>query len=165
MTIDYREKAIWGIAFDCVSNTTGIYSQAVIDEKGNRTERTEWQNGWNACFYEVTDNVYDAVEFIKNLPDQIQDYIFNKHIGIRVNDEPQLYVNCNDLFYWACADQEDFELSDLDDFNKCLKDSRENGDILWVCRKRKMRPQKPYYKYFNEEEKVLFDACGPERDE
>jgi hypothetical protein len=37
--------------------------------------------------------------------------------------------------------------------------------LLWCCRKRAMRPQAAYYKYYPESEWALFDAAGPERDD
>lgn len=79
------------------------------------------------------------------------------------------FVNCNDLFAWGCSDCETVLPSDLDDIQKAVNDCNKNkedrlgvhGSLLWVARKRKLRPQKAYYKSFTEVEKILFDACGP----
>lgn len=51
-----------------------------------------------------------------------------------------LCVNCNDLFYWACADAENMALADLDEVYRHFK-----ADTLeeWCCLRRGMRPQRP----------------------
>ena len=75
-----------------------------------------------------------------------------------------LFVNCNDLFYWGCSDAEVVTEKNIDIFEQAYKDSEDHGDLLFCCRVRKMRPQGAYYEYFSEEDKVLFDACGPVRE-
>lgn len=82
-----------------------------------------------------------------------------------------IFVECNDLFFWACADCEEIESDqEVEDLRQAFTDAEkayEHGGayapLLWVARKRKMRPQDPYYKYFNEALHPLFNACGPER--
>lgn len=81
-----------------------------------------------------------------------------------------LYVNCNDLFYWGCADSEKLTVENISELEKAAEDIKKinpedfsNADILFCCRMRKMRPQKPYYKYIPNNLKPLFDACGEER--
>jgi len=73
-------------------------------------------------------------------------------------------VLCGDLFWWATADSEPIAtVGDIELLDKSLKDSDVCGEELYCCRRRKMRPQHPYYKHIDDDEKVLFDACGPER--
>lgn len=88
------------------------------------------------------------------------------------NDSSGFYVNCNDLFFWACADCEvvvDLKLLDAA-YRDCLtasgsEDSAESwGSALYACRQRKMRPQYGWYGTMPEKLRPLFDACGPERD-
>lgn len=100
------------------------------------------------------------------------------------------FVNCNDLFYWACADCEQLTPENLPKLLDACVDCRKamgcesygSGiDINWtkferfydaaswaplllVARVRGMRPQRPYYKSIPEDLHALFDACGPERD-
>ena len=81
-----------------------------------------------------------------------------------------LLVNCNDLFYWATADAEEIWPEDIPDLRQAVEDITQDGyyknaDLLWVCRKRKQRPQVAYYKYFDDYEKPLFDACGTAEDQ
>ena len=58
------------------------------------------------------------------------------------NDEVRAAIVVNDVFFWGCSDCEDVEVEDLPMLNQAMKDG---GYILWkylfVCRKRKMRPQ------------------------
>lgn len=80
-----------------------------------------------------------------------------------------MMVNCNDLFFWGCADCEEITPEDIDALEKAIADAKAvddggNGHLLWVARKRGMRPQGAYYKYFKEGMKALFNECGPERE-
>jgi hypothetical protein len=86
-------------------------------------------------------------------------------------------VNCNDLFYWACADSEDITPDNIELLEQTIRDIRARIDnnitmdramlfqapILFVARVRKMRPQGAAYGYINSKIWDLFDACGPER--
>ncbi len=73
------------------------------------------------------------------------------------------FVLCNDLFFWGAADGEEIKESDIPDVVQAYKDSKFHGEILWCCRKRKMRPQGAYYKHLKADA-ALFDACGPRRE-
>lgn len=114
-------------------------------------------------------------------------------------NEPQyepfkILINCNDLFYWACADCEEVTPENLDVLEGALRDIqvfhdrwanylRENRDVskrahdseppyvstsdallLFCCRVRKMRPQGAFYDAFPPGVDALFDAAGPERE-
>lgn len=86
-----------------------------------------------------------------------------------------IFVNCNDLFYWAMADCETLTPENIEVFEQSIKDtnkainneneSNEWGPLLFCARVRKMRPQTPYYKYIPDTIKNLFNECGPERNE
>lgn len=92
------------------------------------------------------------------------------------------WVNCNDLFYWACADNEEITPENVELLKNTIKeceqydeeDRKNNVDfsntfisaystLLFCCRVRKMRPQGPYYKHIPKKYHYLFDVCGPER--
>lgn len=86
---------------------------------------------------------------------------------------PTFYLNCNDLFAWACADAEEITLEDIPALKKAEKDCHAidfyDSISLFCCRKRKMRPQKAWFRYFVREKNKdavikLFEECGPERD-
>ena len=154
------------IAIALAVDDIGIYPKSRIDESGKKHERTEWQNGWNKCLLSISLKAARIEDELGKLPERIIDLIRQDTLRVSIRDDKlKLWVLCNDLFWWGAADGEDFELSNLPDLEKALEDAPEHGDILWCCRKRGMRPQKPYYKYFTATEAALFDACGPERDE
>lgn len=57
-----------------------------------------------------------------------------------------LFVNCNDVFAWACADAEPIMLSELRALYDRWRANRSWGAIQWCCLKRGVRPQAPVLK-------------------
>lgn len=95
------------------------------------------------------------------ITDDDHPYFGWKYIGAKP------YVNCNDLFVWACADGEDITEEDLPEFYLAIEDCGGNiktGSDLYCCRKRGMRPQGACYSYYDKKYWFLFNACGPERE-
>lgn len=78
----------------------------------------------------------------------------------------RFFVKCSDLFAWGGSDVEEIALDTPDDLH-VLREARAEAEhdwpLLWVARKRGMRPQGGYYKYLDEDVWHLFDTCGPER--
>jgi hypothetical protein len=142
-----REMALLGMAYEKAFFDLGAEGDKVI-------ERASYILGWLRTLpLEVKADIEDLLMLDK----------------LRIHEDAEsvltLWVLCNDLFAWASADAEDFELSDLPELKRALQESPEHGELLWCCRKRGTRPQGPYYELFNHEEKALFDAAGPERKE
>lgn len=93
----------------------------------------------------------------------------------RTDDEYEpctFFVNCNDVFAWACADCEEITPENIDELERamqdCIKASNLTGgeiygEMLFCCRIRKMRPQGAAYPKKCPDLWPLFDACGPER--
>lgn len=74
-------------------------------------------------------------------------------------------INCNDVFYWGCADLEAVSsLEDVQLLDECCEKSKYDGAMLYCAKKRKMRPQGAMYKHIDEGDRSLFNECGPERD-
>ena len=89
-------------------------------------------------------------------------------------------VNCNDLFWWACADLEEITPDKLPLLKQCIDDrdaayidgtgEHQSGygsifaGTLYACRVRKMRPQTAWYTDFHKCFWPLVDAAGPERE-
>lgn len=81
------------------------------------------------------------------------------------------WVNCSDLFFWACADAEAVTPENVEVLAQAIADARaacpKFGDtyagMLFCSRVRKMRPQGAAYPR-HRELWPLFDACGPERE-
>lgn len=118
------------------------------------------------------------------------------HVSWRTDDEyapVTFWMNCNDLFWWATADDEEITRENVESISEAVRDvssalgTRNPSDRDWkpadwsaafdawkkvggyaadlfCARSRKMRPQRPCYKRYPEALKPLFDACGPERD-
>jgi hypothetical protein len=80
----------------------------------------------------------DGVIFINDTK-----YVF----GDEIRDEWVIFcaVNCNDVFYWACADAESIETDDLQSLYDHHVDESNGGwgSTKWVCKKRNLKPQKP----------------------
>lgn len=74
------------------------------------------------------------------------------------------FINCNDTFFWGCADAEDVTPENIEVLRKAYDDSKYHGDILFCARVREMRPQGAMYDCIRKEDWHLFDACGPERE-
>lgn len=109
-------------------------------------------------------------EKLTHFPEQIQRAFMEERIivsftqlGDKKEYELGFYIQCNDLFYWACSDAEHIQESEFPDLLRAYEESPKNGELLWCARKRGMRPQWPYYKYFSEAEHALFNVAGPER--
>lgn len=86
----------------------------------------------------------------------------------REGEEPtKVFVSCNDLFLWACADCERLTPDNIATLEQAIADcsvlekhSEEWGCLLFCCRQRAMRPQGAYYKDMPLPLQPLFDACG-----
>lgn len=61
-----------------------------------------------------------------------------------------LFVLCNDLFYWGCADAEPISPEELEIFYTAWLNDKRWGTQKWVCRKRSLRPQVPIVKSMKE---------------
>lgn len=85
----------------------------------------------------------------------------------------EIFVRCNDMFWWATADAEEVTVADLPSLQQAYADLEKCGNCneayapqLWVARKRGMRPQTPWWsrEKFEDVVQALFLAAGPERD-
>lgn len=80
-----------------------------------------------------------------------------------------VFVNCNDLFLWGCADCEPLTPENIDKFEATLDEVMQLdrgavslGSMLFCCRQRGLRPQLPIYESISEKFQPLFAACGPD---
>lgn len=158
------------LALSLAHEGMGFYPEAVHGGENPYEKRTEWMEGWNAYGSALSDAWGAITNWIENLPSAVkrtvEELLWQEKLHLSISDGAvNAWVLCNDLFFWGCADGEDLGLNDLPDFLKALQQSPEHGDLLWVARKRGMRPQAPYYKYFTTEEISLFDDAGPVRDD
>lgn len=54
-----------------------------------------------------------------------------------------LFVNCNDLFVWACADAEELPHDEIGPLFKMWHADKRWGADKWCCLRRNMQPQGP----------------------
>lgn len=145
----------------------GIYPQSTTDKNGVNTKRTEWQNGWNSAVLRISWTICIYEEWLKKLPEPTKTYIgeliANDAVNFRIDSkgedlwednmpktmtpEIKLDVNCNDEFIWGCADGEDLPMDKVEEYYQMWAKDKESShfsnSMLWVCRQRKMKPQKP----------------------
>lgn len=164
-----KALALEGIFRKAAHDNVGIYPQAVRGGDSAYENRTERMEGWNECGSEHFNNYYKAVEWFSTLPEEVKDVVscllLENRLDIRLDDDScQLSVNCNDMFFWGCADGEDVAIEEIPALQECWTLAPENGTDLWISRKRCERPQGAYYTYIDEQYWPLFNACGPERE-
>ena len=61
-----------------------------------------------------------------------------------------LFVNCNDVFAWGCADAESLTLEELPGLFKLFEVCDITASTIWVCKKRKEKPQAPVVDWLKE---------------
>lgn len=107
---------------------------------------------------------------------EISEFIGDNGIEVDVmsnNNDIYFLYNTSDVFLWGCADSESIEYEDLPLLKDTYKELEEldggryehQAGLLFSARKRKLRPQKPWYKHIPREIWHLFDACGTEEDQ
>lgn len=138
---------------------SNIDSERRANDISNMCTTNVFEHIANREHWDMYFNLHDAIE---KLPEKIQN-LFLKGLLLgwfdsKTPEKVKLIVDCNDLFFWGCADAEEFSEQDIPDLLKALDESPKHGSVLWCCRKRKMRPQAAYYKLFSAEEALLFDA-------
>lgn len=74
--------------------------------------------------------------------------VYLQENGEKAEETIVLFINCNDLFYWGCADAECFTYEEVAAVWEAWRDERLSR---WVCLRRKMRPQTPIEKEWREE--------------
>lgn len=80
-------------------------------------------------------------------------------------EDLEFYINCNDIFFWACSDAEPISPNTLPQLEQAFKDGEGfDGALLYCARQRKMRPQGAFYTCIDKEHWHLFDECGPQRE-
>ena len=124
--------------------------QGVYPKSYNGKDRTKWQEGWNAAHRHHLESWIAVSNWLEGLSDDQQDIISglildeDLHVewDSKVNNI-KLFVNCNDVFMWGCADMEEIQLTEIPSFTVDLRQDPKWGSIKWVCRKRNEKPQYP----------------------
>lgn len=87
-----------------------------------------------------------------------RDYYMGWGSGNKKPEKPDghtlvLFVNCNDIFAWACADGDDIDYDEIPELFKMHMKDRNWGSTKWCCKKRNEKPQKPVA------DKIKKDGC------
>lgn len=70
-------------------------------------------------------------------------YVSNEKTNeLSKNETLVLFLNCNDVFAWACADAEDVSYDELPELFRLYEVNSYCGPTQWVCVKRNQKPQK-----------------------
>ena len=62
-----------------------------------------------------------------------------------------LFVICNDIFAWACADAEDLPFSEIPKLYRMWEKDKIYGPAKWCCIRRNEKPQQPMIDYMKKE--------------
>lgn len=164
---ELRSKALESIVLELAQDNIGIYPQSVQGGSKPYDKRTEWMEGWNACATAFSKYSLKIESWLHEheYRQAIEDALLSDRIRLWVQDDGiSMVVDCNDTFWWATADAEDIQPFQLGALDAAYAESPSHGGILWVARKRSMRPQGAIYRSIPAEQWPLFDACGPERE-
>jgi hypothetical protein len=126
----------------------GVYPSAVHYADGEVKQRTEWEEGWNACISAVYDRQVAFEKWYNGLS-QIQQECYDTleatdGLLLNYNTETKavkMWLNMNDIFCPA-ADGEDVEPSDLPELFECWMKGAHDGLYAWVAVKRNKEPWK-----------------------
>jgi hypothetical protein len=121
------------LAIESAIDTIGVYPQAIIRD-GEREERTEWQDGWNACALECIDKVYKHLEIVAQGLDENIAILLLMNMGYM--DENEFILNMNDVFHKATADCEVISIEEAKEVVNELKKHGIKGIDQWVASKR-----------------------------
>jgi hypothetical protein len=130
--------------------TFGIYPQAsiTVDKDGketNRKERTEWQEGWNAAYMEISGKIHDQFALLEKGMSQELALLLIADVGWLQKDG-KFQLNMNDTFYYACADSEEVGADEIKEVAGYFAKYGYKGITYWVSKKRGELPQIPRYK-------------------
>jgi len=63
-----------------------------------------------------------------------------------------IFVGCNDIWGWACADAETISTKELPELYKFYMADKKWGSLKWACKKRNLQPQAPIIKDMKKED-------------
>lgn len=138
-----------GLAASCAFDSIGWHPASVAG-----VPRSEFKSGVNEGQTMLQDLIYKFQnEFEKQLSDEIvrkkmmelvsEGYVFVMDRSVGEDVKIAYSLNMNDTFAYACADCEDFELTDLDLIFDLYKKYSHHGVTAWAAVKRDDTPIKP----------------------
>jgi len=106
-------------------------------------------NSVNKVFYVVNDKEYCDEELALSILLKEGILFCNERRYAEYNKDTLLgstivlYVICNDIFAWGCADAEDLPLTEVPYLYKLWEGDNKWGSVKWCCSRRKEKPQFP----------------------
>jgi hypothetical protein len=127
--------ALKTITLDLISNVlmlTGVYPKSGMDGKGIKKDRTEWQEGWNACYQYITDKVFklDGLELSNEFM-----LLIAADLGWFDPEVKIFYLNMNDVFEYG-SDVEEIDQEEVKEVARLFSYYGYNGVNYWVWKKR-----------------------------
>lgn len=131
----------------------GIYPAAYV--KGDvTTERTPWQDGWNAAVCAMTDYQEAIEKWFEELPDDAQQavdlFLGRNDLILRVNvtnpipapkhSQVRMLLNMGDTFEYATADAEEVPVDAIVKVAHVALDYGTQGLIAWAAMRRGYEP-------------------------
>lgn len=114
----------------------------------NGKDRTEWQEGWNACQSRILEYWHLMEEWGKQVGKEYLDVLLPQdelQLWFR-EEEVKAFVVLNDVFGYCCADAEEVALDEIPELASLWKKYGFTGAIYWASKKRKEPPIKPITK-------------------
>lgn len=119
------------------------------------------------------EEVFAVVQAVRRI-DLYDDIIVRAETNENGEQEVSVSINCSDVFWWGTADSEDVEMEDIpliegawQDIAAAVGNPNPRASLvqmLFICRKRKMRPQGAVYTYVPDAVRPLLNMCGPYRE-
>lgn len=131
---------------EAIEWTTGIYPMGGVDKDTINKGSNDYKAGWNDANRDRTQRFIRVRKWLLDLPEpkqtQVSELLIEDKISLHIEDSKiELYVNCNDVFAWGCADDELLPDSEISKYVEMSKTSW--GSIKWVCQHREEKPQYP----------------------
>lgn len=132
------------LLLDAVIRGQGIYPKSTTVDNVT-TERTEWQEGWNAARMAITKERLIAMKQVQLLPDEhqamLEELLEKCHLQIDIeNEKVSFSLNMNDTFYYACADSEEVPMMDIPVVHHIWKELGYDGLVAWAALRREEEP-------------------------
>lgn len=109
------------------------HSEMKFQSKNNGETKHEYDEGEILAFLLTTGVIFPNTLTLENVDEdeKLSNYA-RRSIG--------LYVNCNDLFFWGCAESIQLTYFDIKD----VYDHYISSELdIWCCKQRNLMPQKP----------------------
>lgn len=123
----------------------GFTSIEVTDHCAGDGKSKEYDQGWRDCYMKILDNYTILDKWYSNLTESQQDawIVLRDECLITVEaSKVHISLNMSDVFGYACADCEDFEISEIEELANLYKTFGFSGLKAWAGYKRGLKPLK-----------------------